>query len=337
MATPTISAVTPNTGHTGGQTLVEITGTNFRVPDYPPAEGVTETPTTVRVTFGGEEAAIVGVVDEETILVLTPSHDESGVPATAQNQAIAASDVTVENLDDDGEPIAGESVTASAAFSFRKPVLNVPTTMERALDELQRQLQRALPRGIEVVFDPHTDYDDDTGDALNIVKFARLPGVGLTGLRTPKSQITADRADIEVEIDDERSVTRRPGVKRDAILTVMAASENRKELYRLQLAIEQFFQKFTAVRIPLDPDDATRGDAEYDVLYAAGEIVHGDRQGLGNVMATSGEVQIVGIEETDLLGAPEAGLTGAPDWVPHEGTTGIVWRLAEPRVTALSR
>lgn len=334
MAVPTITAVSPNTGHTGGQTLVEITGTNFRVPDYPLADGVTETPTTVRVTFGGEEATVLGIVDEETLLVLTPSHDESGVPATAQNAAVAASDVTVTNLDDDGDPIAGESVTSSAAFSFRKPILNVQTTLERVLKELQVQFQRALPRGVELVFDPHTDFDDETGDELNTVRFAKLPGVGLTGLRTPKSQVQGDEAELLVEIDDDRSVTRRAHVRHDAILTVMCASDNRDELGRLALLIEQWFRKYRKVRIPLDPGDASRGYSEYDVLYGAGEVVLGDRQGLGNVMAATGELRIAHIEETDLLGASEAGLTGAPDWLPHEGTTGIVWKVTDPRVSS---
>lgn len=336
MAVPTITSLSPASGHTGGQTLVEIVGTNFRVPAYPPAEGVTETPVTMRVTFGGEAGTLVGVIDEETLLVLTPSHDESGVPATSLNEAIAASDVTVENLDDNGDPIVGESATLAEAFSFRKPVLNVPTTTERVLEELQRQLQRALPRGVELVYDPHTDYDDETGDALNIVRFARLPGVGLTGLRTPKSQVASDRGEITVEIDDSRSVTRRAPIKRDAILTVIAASDSRHELGRLSLAIQQIFEKLTTLRIPLDIGDASRGYAEYDVIYGHGEVTHGDRQGLGNVMAVSGELQIFGIEETDLLGAPEVGLDGAPAWLPHEGTTGVVWKVEDPRSSASS-
>lgn len=334
---PSIAAVTPNTGHTGGQTLVEITGTGFRVPDYPPAPGTTSTPITLRVTFGGVVGTVFGVVDEETLLVLTPSHDESGVPATAQNEAIAPSDVTIENLDDDGEPIVGESATAPEAFSFRKPILNVPTTVERVRKELQRQLQRALPRGVELVYDPHTDYDDDTGDALNLVRFSKLPGVGLTGKRTPKSQVMSDRADIIVPIDAERSVTRRPPIKRDLFLTVVAASDNRDELERLELCLEQIFEKLTQVEIPLDINDATRGFATYDVIYGHGETTHGDRQGLGNVMAATGELQIFGIEETDLLGAPEEGLAGAPNWLPHEGTTGVVWKIQDPQGTVRLR
>lgn len=337
MAVPTLTAVTPNAGHTGGQTLVEITGTGFRVPDYPPAEGVTETPATVRVTFGGDVGALVGVIDEETLLVLTPSHDESGVPATSLNEAIAASDVTVENLDDDGEPIVGESATLAEAFSFRKPILNVPTTTERILKELQVQLQRALPRGVELVYQPHTDYDDATGDALNAVRFTKLPGVGLTGLRTPKSQVAGDRGELVVPIDDERSVTRRAPIKRDAFLTVVAASDSTLELGRLELAIQQIFEKLTRVRIPLDIGDASRGYAEYDVLYGHGEVTHGDRQGVANVAAATGELQIVGIEETDLLGAPEAGLDGAPAWLPHEGTTGVVWKIEDPQGSVVDR
>lgn len=337
MPAPTISAVTPSSGLTSGGTLVEITGTGFRVPDYPPAEGVTETPITVRVTFGGTEATVFGVVDEETLLVLTPSHDESGVPATAQSAAITASDVTVTNLDDDGAPIAGESVTASAAFSFRKPILSEPTTLERVIDELQVQLQRALPRGVDLVYQPHTDFDDDTGDALNMVRFARLPGVGLTGLRTPKSELRGDEAETVVELEGEaRSVAALPPTRRDAVLTIVCASENGRELGRLQNLVERFFASYRALRIPLDPGDAIRGYAEYDVVYGAGEVTYSDRQD-GNVMASTGEVRVFHIEEHALRGAPSAGLPDSPDWLPHEGARGVFWPITDPRGAIVSR
>jgi hypothetical protein len=333
VAAPTISAITPNTGLTAGGTLVEITGTGFRVPDYPPAEGVTETPVTVRVLFGDEEGTLVGVVDEETLLVLTPSHDESGVPATAQNEPIAASNVTVENLDDDGDLIPGESYTLAGAFSFRKPILDKPTTMERVRKELQRQLQRALPRGVELVYQPHTDFDDATGDALNLVRFARLPGVGLTGKRTPKSELRGDEADVVVKMEGGgRSVVRRPATRRDLILTVVCASNSSDELDRLALCVERFFEAYTQVRIPLDPGDASRGRAEYDVVYGVGEVTYSDRQD-GNVMAATGELRVFHIEEDTLRGAPEAGLSDSPDWLPHEGATGVIWPVTDPTGT----
>lgn len=328
--TPTIVSLSPSEGHTGGQTLVEIVGTGFRVPEYPPAQGVTETPVTMRVTIGGAEATIFGVVDEETLLVLTPSHDESGIPATAQNEATAASDVTVENLDDDGDPIAGESATLAEAFSFRRPILDQPTTSERVIDALIVELRRQVPRGVDVIYDPHTDYDEDTGDALNIVRFAKLPGIGLTGLRQPISQVANDRTDVVVPIDDERSVVRRPPVIRDALLTIVGASDNRTELLRLELAVEMIFQKLSKVTIPLDVGDASRGVSEYDVKYTRGDpVTYGDRTGTGNVVSFTAEISILNIEETDLLGAPEAGLDGAPAWLAHEGTTGLVWKVAE--------
>ena len=186
---------------------------------------------------------------------------------------------------------------------------------------------------MELVYQPHTDYDDDTSDALNTVRFARLPGVGLTGLRAPNSDLRGDESDLTVELDGaSRSVTRRPPVRRDLLLTVVCASNNTDELGRLANAVEKFFRVYTQVRIQLDPDDESRGYAYYDLLYGAGEVTLSDRQD-GNVMVATGELRVFRIEEDALWGAPETGLDDSPSWLPHDGAVGIVWPISDPRAT----
>jgi hypothetical protein len=59
-AAPTVSSVTPNTGPTAGGTLVTISGTNFFNPST--------------VTFGGQPATNVVVVNSTTITATTPSN-----------------------------------------------------------------------------------------------------------------------------------------------------------------------------------------------------------------------------------------------------------------------
>lgn len=334
MAAPTFTSLSPTAGHTGGKTLVEIRGTGFRVPDYPLPFGVTETPATVRVTIGGEVATLVGVVDDETLLVLTPEHDESGVPATAQNEAIAASDVVIENLDADGVPIDTESVTATEAFSFRKPILTEPSTIERAIDALIRSLQRQLPRGVDVTFQPHTDYDDDSADALNFVAFAKLPGVALTGLRLPRAASVDATPEQTVEIGGGRSLVFRAPTKRDVMMTIVGAATESEVLLRLQLAVEKIFEKMAEVAIPLDVNDATRGKSTYQVQFTRGDPITFQDRSQSNVVAFSAEVAILGVEETGLLGAPQRSLAGAPSWVPHEAATGVVWEITDPTLNA---
>ena len=76
MATPTITSVTPNTGHTGGKTLVEIVGTNFQLLPDPPATGpVPVANPSLRVLFGTTPALKADVWSATQIYCVTPKLD----------------------------------------------------------------------------------------------------------------------------------------------------------------------------------------------------------------------------------------------------------------------
>jgi plastocyanin len=93
---PTIASIAPGSGPTSGNTLVTITGTNFRA-------GAT-------VTIGGFAATNVTVVNATTITALTPLG-----PA---NELLAHKDVVVTNSDSTKATLAG-------AFDYTKPPLAV--------------------------------------------------------------------------------------------------------------------------------------------------------------------------------------------------------------------
>ncbi|MEK6373992.1 MAG: IPT/TIG domain-containing protein [Acidobacteriota bacterium] len=93
---PTIASITPGSGSTSGNTLVTITGTNFRA-------GAT-------VTIGGVPATNVTVVNATTITAMTPLG-----PTTAQ---LADKDVVVTNSDT-------TKATLAAAFDYTMPPLAV--------------------------------------------------------------------------------------------------------------------------------------------------------------------------------------------------------------------
>ena len=82
MARPTVTSILPRTGHTGGDTLVEIRGAGFALPPPPPARGkAPEQPQRVRVLFGGVEAERVEVAGEDLVYCWTPEHDPIEVRA----------------------------------------------------------------------------------------------------------------------------------------------------------------------------------------------------------------------------------------------------------------
>lgn len=82
MGRPTVTSILPRTGHTGGDTLVEIRGAGFALPPPPPARGkAPEQPQRVRVLFGGVEAERVEVAGEDLVYCWTPEHDPIEVRA----------------------------------------------------------------------------------------------------------------------------------------------------------------------------------------------------------------------------------------------------------------
>jgi hypothetical protein len=106
VTTVTIDSVKPARGHTGGRTLVEITGSGFRTPPEPDLnyQGVLPAPPTlVRVMFGDTPARKVVVAGEDLLWAESPIHDPGEV------------DVTVQNL---GETPARVTTTSANSFAL---------------------------------------------------------------------------------------------------------------------------------------------------------------------------------------------------------------------------
>src|SRR5687767_11909854 len=102
MAVPTITAVSPSVIYTGGQ-MIAVTGTNFRTA-YPPPDvdgPLPVPPPTVQVLIGTSAARKVVVSSTTTLTCITPPVEPGAVT------------VTVKNLDAAGNPIAGETVSAT--------------------------------------------------------------------------------------------------------------------------------------------------------------------------------------------------------------------------------
>ena len=147
MPVPTISSVTPNVGHTGGRNVIVLAGTNFRLPPAPPATGPTNgiVPKTVKVTLGGVDATDVRVFSATELDCRPGIHDPGAVS------------VVVQNLDDNGAPIAGESATLASGYTYQRPDLTAESDLIRILRVLRRELARQVTP--EVAITTHADFD----------------------------------------------------------------------------------------------------------------------------------------------------------------------------------
>ncbi len=315
MPVPTVTSISPPSGHTGGRTLCTVTGTGFKVHPPPPATGPTPAPVpSVQVTIGGEVCPAVWVLSATMLRCLTPIHDPSGIPATETADAIVASDLVVENLDAAGDPVPGESATLAECYSFHRPVFDasVTTATERAIKALITELARQVHPNVQ--FQPHTDYDDDTGDGLNVCQFASLPGIGLVGLRMVTPQDVADREQMVVELPDGSAAVRRQPVIRDVLLTCIAASDNTAELLWLEAVLAQFARKNGTVR---SVDRAEEWVLDYS---RGGGETFGNRE--AGVEYFTAEFAIRRVQQTDMPGISTVGT--ALD--RHEATEEIAYK-----------
>jgi hypothetical protein len=158
MAVPTLIAITPATGPSGGGDLVRLRGTGF-----------TER---VQVLFGGVAA---------TVLNVRAAGGESFADVRTPVRIPGAADVVLRNLDPDGVPVPGEEATLTAAYRF----LRAPIVREADLTRVVRALLRELKRQVieNVSASVALDYDDTPSDGLNVVAMAKLPSLVLSGPR----------------------------------------------------------------------------------------------------------------------------------------------------------
>ena len=194
MSVPTITSISPSSGLTIGLSAVKIVGTNFRVaPSPPPAAhlGTGVWQQTVSVTFNGVAADGVMVCSDTLIYVATPEY--FGEPS----QVPAAVDVVVTNLDNDGNPIAGETVTETDGFTYKRQDLTAEGALKWVATQLVVWFQRhVLENTVRTTDD---EYSDDPSDM--VVALGALPGIVLSGPMVSDDPYRHDNQEHEIEIE----------------------------------------------------------------------------------------------------------------------------------------
>ena len=295
MAVPLIVSVLPALGPTGGQNLVTITANNLRVPPDPPpliqTSGVL--PETVRVDFGGELATGVRVISQGKLTCLAPIHDPGLV------------DVTVTNLDDDGDPIGGETATKIGAYTFARPNLAVEDDLTRLVRTFLRELRRQVVD--EVSLAPHTDYDDDATDFLQLAHIAKLPGIAVVGPDIDENRFFSTNTKQQVDNGDGTFDIRRSPYTVDLKFEVIGVANLTVQKLNLMAAFTKFINRNKFIQMDRDPDDLSAGRVQYemDFIDEGGEPSATDRLNDSNIKAFSGTIIIRGFDLEDLAGVAE--------------------------------
>jgi hypothetical protein len=290
VAAPTIDSLAPATGPTGGRTLVDVLGSGFRLPPPPPAEGpVPPTGPTVAVRVGGQPALDVDVLASDRLTFLAPP-GEAG-PA----------DVVVQNLDDAGEPIAGEEATAPAAFTYVQPRLAVESDLTRLVRTLLRELKRQVHPNVSLTV--QTDFDAQTGDELHLTELASLPGLVLVGPELTENRFYSLNRPPELPVGDGTAVRRRVPYTVDLGFTLLGVADHTTELLNLMAATELFFHRNKYLEMDRDAGSPIAGRVRYEMDFTPdGDLRVTSQPNESNVRSFSGSFVVRGFDFEDLAG-----------------------------------
>lgn len=289
MAIPTLTACTPTVIFTGGQ-LVTLTGTNFRLPyPLPTVNGpLPVPPPTVRVTVNGTVAVDVRVLSATSLTCLCGASDPG------------AAEITVENLDEDGEPIVGETVTESELAAFSRADLTLRSDFTRVTDALILMLRRQVIENVIKTVD--TDYASDVGGPVfNIPEIAKLPCIVVSGPKTQKPQYPyVDTPEITT---GETFKRRRLTKVVDLVYSVSGYDNHEMRAQNLQALCDQVATLNTSLEVRRDPEDASKGSVRYDL--EGGYWQDAAAPNASNVKMFTGEITIRGYQLEDITGFPD--------------------------------
>lgn len=256
MAVPTINSVSPSSVWTGGQ-LVTVTGTNFRLWVIPPTSSA-KLPApvpTMKVTIDGEECTQVEVESATKLYCRLPPHDPG------------AGALTVTNLDDDGDPIAGETATLNAAVTFKRPDLTDAPDLERVNKQVIIELRRqVLENVLQFV---SADYAETP---YELAAISKVPALVLSGPSMVESDaFYRDNGQIHSGgyPDTTFDAFHAPYVV-DLQYDLTAVTKNQKQLINLQAVVALFFDRNHVVRILRDVTDVNKGYVSYDMELQLG-------------------------------------------------------------------
>lgn len=260
MAAPTITALSPTAGHTGGRTLVEIEGSNFRTPTPQAvnARGYTPPPPpSVSVTFGGVPAREIRWFSPGELWVLSP---------ITPNPGAGAVDVVVANIDDTGAPIPGESATLPLGYSYVLPTLTADneSDLARAVRAFLQEVKRQVTPNF--TWPVATDYaPDGSGDLLSISKLARLPGLVVADFELRGNDFYAMPGMQYVRQGANAWVGLAPPDCVDLVFTIAGVSNDAVELLNLAASMRRFFKKNAYLELARDPNNAGAGAVRYEM------------------------------------------------------------------------
>lgn len=303
----------PVEGPVAGGQAVEIYGDGFRLPNTSPIAvtvgDVVESPAlpSVRVTFGGVAAPIADAVASNRLLVVTPP---SPVELTTEDPihgtqwGVGSVDVVIENVDDTGVPIAGESVTLADGYTYRGVKLDSATESDlaRIVRALLLELNRRVLSNVMLTVD--VDFDSDTSTAG--VDIAKLPALVLQGPRIAENRfysLNGKRASDGYLHRKVHTV--------DLAFDLVGISDHPVEALNLMALCTEFVESMPFIAMQRDPSDSSLGTVQYEFDFDGfGGFELANRPNADSLHTFSGALKIRGFDFEGFAGFTRADVAG---------------------------
>jgi hypothetical protein len=243
VAAPTLSAVQPVAGPSGGAAVVRLVGTGFA-------------------------GRIVVLFDGAPVEVLTVREDSGLSIADVRTRAHAPAlvDVVVQNLDAGGVPVAGEAAVLQAAYAFARPELTRETDLTRLVRKLLQELKRQVLANVSITIS--VDYGEPNVEGLDIVATAKVPSVVLGAPRVSENRFYSTnvlREQVVMGPTGPEVQRLRPPFTADLAFTITITTDRTVELFNLTTAVARFLNQNRWVELLRDPDDPSAGTVRWEM------------------------------------------------------------------------
>jgi hypothetical protein len=294
---PSIYSVSPTDGLTDGRNVLTVDGFGFRLYE-PPASGVLGLGQigwvkTVDVLVDGSSADSVAPVSTSQLLVVAPQYrgDPDALPVSV--------DVTVRNLDDDGQPIAGEEYTAPGAYTYRRPDLTVVSSELWVTKQLVLYLRRHVIANVGIGASP--DYSE--APALQVTFVGELPAIVLDGPRCEENRFYRN-TEIRTEDAATGKTRKTAAFTGDLVFGMLLVGRTKSEALNLRNAVIRHFHRRPYFNLPDGPT------APNDIAFRlAVEGEWSPRDNFQNqTFAFENDLRIEGVEFDDAYGLASDGV-----------------------------
>lgn len=274
MVAPTVTAITPVSGLSSGQTLVTIDGTAFDI-----------TSPFMTVEFAGKPATQVRVLTTGRLTCKAPN----GGPGLVDVKVINAT--------------TAESVTVPGAYTYNRPDLTARYHLTNTVNTLISEFKKQIIESVALT--THTDYDSITADGLNIIELSKLPVLLLIGPNIPVNPIYRINERPVVKSGSKFSKFNEPWTT-DLEFTIAGIDDHPERVLNLLYVTQNFFQKNEFLFVDKNPTLPSAGQVAYELFADAEGFSHNTSPNIHNIHSFEGSFAVRGFNFEDGEVAEEA-------------------------------